>query len=91
MDGAEAPAELLWKKNIALLPLSGALTKAALHPRALIGLLWPDKDDTAARQSVREAIRMVRHYVGDRFTARAMSSSCWTVRWSSTRTSSRRW
>jgi len=36
----------------------------------LIGLLWPDKDDTAARQSVREAIRMVRHYVGDRFTAK---------------------
>src|SRR5204863_6558699 len=31
----------------------------------LIGLLWPDKDDAAARQSVREAIRMVRHYVGE--------------------------
>ncbi len=70
MDGAEAPAELLWKKNIALLLYLARSPKRRCTREQLIGLLWPDKDDTAARQSVREAIRMVRHYVGDRFTAK---------------------
>ena len=70
MDGAEAPAELLWKKNIALLLYLARSPKRRCTREQLIGLLWPDKDDAAARQSMREAIRMVRHYVGDRFTAK---------------------
>jgi DNA-binding SARP family transcriptional activator len=65
MDGAEAPSELLWKKNVALLLYLARAPKRRCTREQLIGLLWPDKDDAAARQSVREAIRMVRHYVGD--------------------------
>jgi DNA-binding SARP family transcriptional activator len=65
VDGAEAPAQLLWKKNVALLLYLARAPRRRCTREQLIGLLWPDKDDAAARQSVREAIRMVRHYVGD--------------------------
>jgi DNA-binding SARP family transcriptional activator len=65
MDGAAAPAELLWKKNIALLLYLARAPKRRCTREQLIGLLWPEKDDAAARQSLREAIRMVRHYVGE--------------------------
>lgn len=65
VDGAAAPAELLWRKNFALLLyLARAPTHRCSREHA-IGLLWPDKDDAAARQSVREAIRVLRHYVGE--------------------------
>src|SRR6266566_4185763 len=30
-----------------------------------IGLLWPDKPEAAARQSLREAIRLLRRYIGE--------------------------
>src|SRR5262245_60125689 len=70
VNGAAAPPELLWKKNIALLLYLTRAPKRRCTREQIIGLLWPDKDDAAARQSVREAIRMVRHYVGeDRLTA----------------------
>jgi DNA-binding SARP family transcriptional activator len=64
VNGAAAPAELLWRKNLALLLyLARAPTHSCTREHA-IGLLWPDKDDAAARQSVREAIRVLRHCVG---------------------------
>jgi len=70
MDGAEAPSQLLWKKNIALLLYLARSPKRRCTREQLIGLLWPDKDDAAARQSMREAIRVLRQYVGkDRFKA----------------------
>ena len=65
MDGAEAPSQLLWKKNIALLLYLARSPKRRCTREQLIGLLWPDKDDGAARQSVREAIRVLRQYVGE--------------------------
>ena len=65
LDGAEAPAELLWKKNVALLLYLARAPKRRCTREQLIGLLWPDKDDAAARQSVREAIRVLRQYVGE--------------------------
>ena len=65
LDGEAAPSQLLWKKNVALLLYVARAPKRRCTREQLIGLLWPDKDDSAARQSVREAIRMVRHYVGE--------------------------
>lgn len=65
VDGAEAPSELLWKKNVAVLLYLARAPKRRCSREQLIGLLWPDKDDAAARQSVREAIRTLRHYVGE--------------------------
>src|SRR5258705_1732284 len=65
VDGAAAPADLLWKKNIGLLLYLARAPKHRGTREQLIGLLWPDKDDGAARQSMREALRALRHYVGD--------------------------
>jgi DNA-binding SARP family transcriptional activator len=65
MNGAAPPAELLWKKNIALLLFLARAPKHRCTREQLIGLFWPDKGDDAARQSVREAIRMLRQFVGE--------------------------
>jgi DNA-binding SARP family transcriptional activator len=65
LDGREAPAELLWRKNLALLvylALSPRHTRGRDH---LIGLLWPDAaDDKAARHSLRESVRVLRRCAG---------------------------
>ncbi len=65
VDGVEAPAELQWRKNIALLLYLARTPTRRCTREHLIGLLWPEKDDAAARQSIREAIRVLRHYVGE--------------------------
>ncbi len=65
VDGVEAPAELQWRKNLALLLYLARSPAHRCTREHLIGLLWPDKDDAAARQSIREAIRVLRHYVGE--------------------------
>ncbi|MGH7536248.1 MAG: AfsR/SARP family transcriptional regulator, partial [Gemmatimonadales bacterium] len=65
LDGAPAPAELLWRKHLALLVYlarSPRLTRSREH---LIGLLWADKPESAARHSLNEAIRLLRRCAGD--------------------------
>lgn len=69
MDGAAAPSELNWKKNVALLLYLARAPRRRCTREQLIGLLWPDKADDAARQSVREAIRTLRQYLGEGLTA----------------------
>jgi DNA-binding SARP family transcriptional activator len=65
VDGSPAPADLLWRKNVALLLyLARAPARRCTRDHA-IGLLWPDKDQTSARQSLREAVRVLRRCVGD--------------------------
>lgn len=65
VDGAPAPPELLWRKNLALL-LYLARSPARRRTRDhIIGLLWGDKDESAARHSLREAVRVLRRCVGE--------------------------
>jgi DNA-binding SARP family transcriptional activator len=64
LDGGPAPPELLWRKHL------GLLVYLARSPRGrtrehLVGLLWPDKPETAARHSLNEAVRVLRRYLGD--------------------------
>jgi DNA-binding SARP family transcriptional activator len=64
VDGGPAPPELLWRKHL------GLLVYLARSPRGrtrehLVGLLWPDKPEAAARHSLNEAIRVLRRYLGD--------------------------
>jgi DNA-binding SARP family transcriptional activator len=64
VDGAPAPSELLWRKHL------GLLVYLARSPRGrarehLIGLLWGDKPEAAARHSLNEAIRVLRRYLGE--------------------------
>jgi DNA-binding SARP family transcriptional activator len=65
VDGAAAPPELLWRKHLALLLYLARSPKHARTREHLTGLLWPDKDESAARHSLNEALRVVRRVAGD--------------------------
>lgn len=76
VNGAPPPAELLWKKNLALLvylALSPRQTRTREH---LIGLLWGEKPESAARHSLNEALRVIRRTVGEA----ALQTDATTVR-----------
>jgi DNA-binding SARP family transcriptional activator len=64
IDGQPPPAQLLWRKHLALLiylARSARRTRAREH---LVGLLWPEKDERAARHSLNEALRVLRRALG---------------------------
>ncbi|HEV8357632.1 MAG TPA: AAA family ATPase [Gemmatimonadales bacterium] len=65
VDGAAAPLELLWRKHLALLLYLARSPKRARTREHLTGLLWPDKEESAARHSLNEALRVVRKAAGD--------------------------
>lgn len=64
VDGGPAPAELLWRKNLALLVYLVRSPKRTRSRDHLVGLLWGEKPESAARHSLNEAIRVLRKYVG---------------------------
>ncbi len=64
VNGAGAPAALLWRKNLALLVYLARSPKRARARDHLIGLLWGDKAEQRARQSLNEALRTLRRYLG---------------------------
>lgn len=64
VDGAPAPPEMLWRKHLALLVY---LARSPRHTRGrehLIGLLWADRTEAAARHSLSEALRVIRRHAG---------------------------
>jgi DNA-binding SARP family transcriptional activator len=63
--GDAAPADLLWRKNLALLVYLARSPKRSRSRDHMIGLLWPDKPDAAARHSLNEALRVLRRAAGD--------------------------
>ena len=65
VDGGTAPAELLWRKNLALLVYLARSPKRARARDHLIGLLWPEKPEAAARHSLNEALRVLRRCAGE--------------------------
>ncbi|MBI4421132.1 MAG: AAA family ATPase [Gemmatimonadetes bacterium] len=67
---AEAPAELLWRKHLALLVYLARSPRHARTREHLIGLLWGDRDEKQARHSLSEALRVLRRTLGeDRVTS----------------------
>lgn len=65
VDGGPAPAELLWRKHLALcLALWGSEERHRSRDQ-LIGMLWADKEERAARHSLNEGLRVIRRIVGD--------------------------
>ena len=58
--GNPAPAELLWRKHLALLVYLARSPKRARTREHLCGLLWPEKADSAAKHSLNEALRVLR-------------------------------
>lgn len=65
VDGGPPPPELLWKKNLALLLYLARSPGRVRSREHLIGLLWGERDPSAARHSLREAIRVLRKGVGE--------------------------
>jgi len=65
VDGEAPPAELLWKKNLALLLYLGLSSRQARSREHLVGLFWGDKPEAAARHSLNEALRVIRRAVGE--------------------------
>lgn len=66
VDDGPAPPELLWRKNLALLVYLARSPKRSRSREHLIGLLWPDKPEAAARHSLNEALRPIRRCLGER-------------------------
>lgn len=65
VDGDDMPSALRWQKHLGLLVYLAHSPKRTRSREHLIGLLWPDKDDKAARHSLREALRSIRQHLGD--------------------------
>ena len=65
VDGAAPPPELLWRKNLALLLYLARSPRRSRSREHLIGLLWADKPETAARHSLREAVHVLRRSAGE--------------------------
>lgn len=65
VDGNAPPPELLWRRNLALLIYLACSPKRSRTREHLTGLLWPDKAEEKARQSLREALSKIRSAVGD--------------------------
>jgi DNA-binding SARP family transcriptional activator len=63
-DGGPAPPELLWRKHLALLVYLARSPRGRTREQ-LLGLLWPEKPEAAARHSLNEATRVLRRYLGD--------------------------
>jgi DNA-binding SARP family transcriptional activator len=65
VDGAPAPPELLWRKHLALLVYLARSPRRGRSREHLVGLLWGDRTEAAARHSLSEALRVIRHHAGE--------------------------
>ena len=65
VNGRGAPAELLWRKHLALLVYLARSPRRARTREHLIGLLWSDREEKAARHSLSEALRVIRRVLGE--------------------------
>ncbi len=64
IDGRDPPPDLKWRKNLALLVYLARSPQRARTRSHLVGLLWAEKTENAARQSLREAVRVIRKALG---------------------------
>jgi DNA-binding SARP family transcriptional activator len=64
VDGAPAAPELLWRKHLALLIYLARSPRNTRSREHLIGRLWADRSETAARHSLSEALRVIRRHAG---------------------------
>src|SRR3989441_8053457 len=63
--GADAPAELLWRKHVALLVYLARSPRKSRTREPLSGRLWSDRDERQARHSLSEALRVLRRAFGE--------------------------
>jgi DNA-binding SARP family transcriptional activator len=65
VDGGEPPPELLWRKHLALLVYLACSPHRTRSREHLIGVLWGDRPEAAARHSLREAVHILRGCAGE--------------------------
>jgi len=65
IDGGPAPAELLWRKHLGLLVYLARSPGRGRSREHLVGMLWGEKPESAARHSLNEALRILRRCCGD--------------------------
>ena len=65
LDGGPAPPDLLWRKHLALLIYLARSPRRARSRDHLVGLLWGDRTEAAARHSLSEALRVIRRHAGE--------------------------
>ena len=65
VDGGEPAPELLWRKHLALLVYLARSPRRTRTREHLIGVLWGDRPEPAARHSLREAVHVLRSAVGE--------------------------
>ena len=65
VDGGPAPPDLLWRKHLALLIYLARSPRRVRSREHLVGLLWGDKTEAAARHSLSEALRVIRRHAGE--------------------------
>jgi DNA-binding SARP family transcriptional activator len=78
VDGGAPPPELLWRKPIALCIALWFAPERRRSRDHLVGLLWGESTERAARHSLNEALRIIRRAAGDD----AIDTSGDSVRWS---------
>ena len=64
VDGSPAPPELLWRKHLALLVYLARSPRGSRTREHLIGMLWGDRTEAAARHSLSEGLRVIRRHAG---------------------------
>ena len=65
-DGPELDSLVAQPKRIALLAYLGLASPPGFHRRdAILGLFWPNSDQTHARASLRRALHVLRHSLGE--------------------------
>lgn len=69
VNGDPPPRELLWRKNLALLAYLARSPERRRSREHLIGMLWGEKPDAAARHSLNEALRVLRKSGGEGLVA----------------------
>jgi DNA-binding SARP family transcriptional activator len=65
VDGGPAPPDLLWRKHLALLVYLARSPRRIRARDHLVGLLWGDRGEAAARHSLSEALRVIRRHAGE--------------------------
>jgi DNA-binding SARP family transcriptional activator len=74
LAGRPAPADVLWRKNLALLIYLALSPDASRSRSQVLGVLWPEKDEVRARHSLNEALHRLRASLGsDRLRSRGES------------------
>lgn len=76
IDGVPAPPELLWRKHLALLLYLLRSPRRTRGREHLIGLLWPESPEPNARQSLNEALRILRRKCGDETVQASSDQVC---------------